>query len=189
MPLTEDEKWKAVVGCDSKYDGVFYYAVKTTGIVCRPSCKSKEPKLHNVHFFDNLEDAHAMGFRPCKRCRPELIKFNPINDLAKKAKHIYDTFYTDRETLPLEISKLSISQNYLINIFHLQYNMTPVEYVNKLRIEKAKELLYENRYNILNIALQCGFGSLSTFYELFKKQVGMTPKEYGKTNIKGDSKY
>ncbi|WML34540.1 Ada metal-binding domain-containing protein [Clostridium sp. OS1-26] len=182
MELIDEEKWRAVVDCDSKYDGIFYYGVKTTGIVCRPSCKSKEPKRNNVLFFDNIEDAYAIGLRPCKRCRPELIEFNPIADLAKKTKHIYDTYYADRGNLLLQISKLSISQNHLINIFREQYNMTPVEYVNKVRIEKAKELLTGSEYNILNIAFQCGFGSLSTFYEFFKKEVGFPPKEYRKIN-------
>lgn len=58
--------------------------------------------------------------------------------------------------------------------------MTPVEYINKLRIEKAVEYLANADMNILNIALLCGFGSLSNFYACFKKQMGLTPNEYRK---------
>lgn len=188
MALTEAEKWKAVISSDSAYDGVFYYGVKTTGILCRPSCKSKVPKRDNVMFFNSLEEACAYGLRPCKRCRPELIEFKPMLELLAKAKQIYDTNYSDSEKLSKEINKLGISQNHLIHLFREQYRLTPVGYVNKLRIEKAKELLLGNEHNILNIALQCGFGSLSTFYELFKKQVGATPRAYRKLKGTGDSK-
>lgn len=188
MVLTNEEKWRAVVDCDGIYDGVLYYGVKTTGIVCRPSCKSKVPKRDNVIFFNDIEDAYAKGLRCCKRCRPDQIEFNPMTDSAKKIKHIYDTYYTDRENLSLKISKLNISKNHLINLFRRQYNMTPVKYANKLRIEKSMELLYKNENNILTIALQCGFGSLSTFYKFFNKQVGLTPKQYIKTIGNGDIK-
>lgn len=182
MVLTEKEKWRAVTECDSSYDGIFYYGVKSTGIVCRPSCKSKEPKRKNVQFFDNMKHALTAGFRPCKRCRPELIEYNPAADLAKDIKNIYDNLYTDREMLSQEIGRLGVSSNHLIKIFRQQYSMTPVEYINKLRIKKARKLLAENKYNILDIAFSCGFGSLSNFYTFFKKQVGMTPKEYSNKN-------
>lgn len=178
--LAEEEKWNAVVQCNSNYDGVFFYGVKTTGIVCKPSCKSKEPKRNNVMFFDNIEDAYTYGLRPCKRCRPDLIKFNPMKDLIKKAKDIFDKYYANREELELEIKKLGISQNYLIQLFRKKYGLTPVKYLNQLRIEKSLDLLSNTSSNITDIALRSGFESLSTFYDFFKKQIGMTPKEYRK---------
>lgn len=182
MALTEDEKWKAVVHCDNSYDGMFLYGVKTTGIFCRPSCKSREPHRKNVEFFDQIEEAYVYGLRPCKRCRPDLIEFRPMLDLIEKAKGIIDTLFADRYKLAAEIKELGISQNHFIHLFRQQFHTTPVEYINKLRIEKATQLLWNTEMNILNIALLCGFGSLSTFYEFFKKQVGLTPKEYRKIN-------
>lgn len=178
MTLTSDEKWNAVVQCDSSYDRLFFYGVKTTGIFCRPSCKSKEPRRNNVEFFDAIEQAYAYGLRPCKRCRPDLTDFNPSLDLTERAKYIFDTYYDDRYKLAAEIKGLGISHNYLIHLFRKQFNITPVEYTNRLRIEKAAQMIKDSDATILSIALMCGFGSLSTFYELFKKQIGFTPKEY-----------
>ena len=70
MKLTDNEMWKAVTSCDAALDEQFFYAVKTTGIYCRPSCKSRAPLRENVLYFETGEDACHAGFRPCKRCRP-----------------------------------------------------------------------------------------------------------------------
>lgn len=180
MPLTDNEKWNAVLQCDETYDGKFFYGVKTTGIFCRPSCKSKAPLRKNAVFFDGIEEAYDYGLRPCKRCRPDLLHYKPMMELFEKAKNIYDTCFDDSNKMSSEIQKLNISQNHLIRLFRQQLHMTPVEYINKLRVGKAVQLLSNADTNILNIALSCGFGSLSTFYACFKKQVGLTPKEYRK---------
>lgn len=181
MALTNHEKWNAVVQCDQSYDGMFVYGVKTTGIFCRPSCKSKEPLRNNVEFFDEIEQAHAYGLRPCKRCRPDLIVFRPILELIETAKHIFDTCFDDSDKLSDKMKELGASQNYLSRLFRQQFNMTPTEYINKLRVEKAMQMLCNTNVKIVDIALLCGFGSLSNFYEFFKKHVGITPREYRKT--------
>lgn len=178
MALSEEGKWKAVITCNPVYDGAFFYGVKTTGIFCRPSCKSKNPRREHVAFFDTAEEARAWGLRPCKRCRPDLLEFRPQKELAEKLKQVYDSFYADQNRLEEEIGKLGISRNRLIQLFREQFGRTPVAYVNALRIRKSKELLSGTQDNILHIALQCGFGSLSTFYDLFKRSECMTPKEY-----------
>ncbi len=175
MVLTKEQKWDALVKCDKSYDGKFLYGVKTTGIFCRPSCKSKVPLRKNVEFFNNLEEAYAYGLRPCKRCRPDLFEYKPMLEVIKKAKNTYDTYYDDSYRLSLEVKQLNISQNHLIRLFHNEYGMTPTEYINKLRVDKAIELITDMDMNILNIATSCGFGSLSNFYACFKKQVGLTP--------------
>lgn len=186
MGLTDNEKWLAVVKCDNSYDGRFFYGVKTTGIFCRPSCKSKEPLRDNVEFFDGIEQAYAYGLRPCKRCRPDLIEYKPMQELTQKAKYIFDTCFDDPKKLSLELKNLGVSQNRLIKLFRQDFDMTPVEYINKLRVSKAKKLLKDSNEKILNTALLCGFGSLSSFYHVFKKQVGVTPGEY-KKKISEDS--
>jgi AraC family transcriptional regulator, regulatory protein of adaptative response / methylphosphotriester-DNA alkyltransferase methyltransferase len=183
MVLTENEKWEAVVKCDKSYDGQFFYGVKTTGIFCKPSCRSKTPLRGNCEFFSEIDKAYHRGLRPCKRCRPDLLDYNPANELLEKVKSVYDICFDDSANLVLEIKKLNISQNHLIRIFYAKFGKTPIEYINKMRIDKAKQLLLKNNDNILNIALLCGFGSISTFYECFKKQVGLTPNIYRKTYI------
>lgn len=178
MVLNNSEKWDAMVQCDNAYDNVFFYGVKTTGIFCRPSCKSKLPLQGNVMFFDKSADAVKYGLRPCKRCRPDLTQYKPMAESIEKAKLMMDTYYADRDVLALEMKQLGISQNYLTSLFRKQFGVSPVEYINKLRIEKSKELLHSTNINILHVALTCGCGSLSTFYEIFKKQVGVTPPKY-----------
>lgn len=183
MVLTDNGKWNAVLHCDETYDGEFYYGVKTTGIFCRPSCKSKTPLRNNVEFFDGIEKAYAYGLRPCKRCRPDLFEYKPMLEILEQAKNIYNTYFNDNAKLSLEIKRLNISQNHFIRLFNQHFNMTPVEYMNTLRIEKAVEYLSNTKMNILNIALLCGFGSLSRFYICFKKQIGLTPNEYRKAKM------
>lgn len=186
MVLKDEEKWQAVIDCDVSYDGSFFYGVRTTGIFCRPSCKSKNPKSENVAFFATADQAQESGLRPCKRCRPDLLAFQPKIEMAGEIKLVYDNFYTDRQQLEEEINKLGISPNRVIQLFHDQFGETPVNYLNVLRIKKAKVLLISTQLTILQIALQSGFGSLSTFYKLFKRLVGQSPKDYrsaaGKVN-------
>ncbi|QIB69311.1 methylphosphotriester-DNA--protein-cysteine methyltransferase family protein [Aminipila butyrica] len=176
--MTEEEKWKASLSCDAAYDGQFFYGVKTTGIFCRPSCKSKSPKRENVIFFDTAEQAQQHGLRPCKRCRPDLLEFQPQKENAEKIKLIYEQFYLDYNDLREELKKLGLSRNRITQLFQQQYGKTPVEYLNELRIDRAKQLLVSTPENILQIALQSGFESLSTFYIQFQKVVGVSPKAY-----------
>ena len=72
-PMTiEDPRWARVTARDRSADGKFWYAVATTGIYCRPSCPSRIPNPKNVTLHATLESARATGFRPCKRCRPDM---------------------------------------------------------------------------------------------------------------------
>jgi len=176
--LTEEEKWKAALECDASYDGRFYYGVKTTGIFCRPSCKSKSPKRENVEFFDTAEQARESGLRPCKRCRPDLLEFYPQRENAEKIKEVYDLYFSDHDRLKEELSKLGLSRNRILQLFQNQYEKTPAEYLNALRVASAKKLLADTSDNILPIALQSGFESLSAFYTQFRRVTGLSPNEY-----------
>jgi len=72
-PHPPDPRWQAVLRRDPQADGVFVYAVKTTGVYCRPSCPSRAAKRENVEFFETNEQAAQAGYRACKRCRPEAL--------------------------------------------------------------------------------------------------------------------
>lgn len=74
------EMWQAIVQNDSSYDDKFYYGVKTTRIFCRPSCKSRPPKIENVRIFQNVQQALSENFRPCKRCKPTGQRLQIIDD-------------------------------------------------------------------------------------------------------------
>lgn len=88
--------WQAVLHNDASYDGIFFYGVRTTGIYCRPSCKSKLPKRENVCFFTSSEQARKEGFRPCKRCHSDLIDYQPMRSL-KMSKQKLRNFTMNRQ--------------------------------------------------------------------------------------------
>ena len=69
--FSQESRWNAVLTRNRAAEGVFYYAVKTTGIVCRPTCPSRRPNRKNVEFFDTYHDAKEAGYRACKRCKPD----------------------------------------------------------------------------------------------------------------------
>ena len=75
--------YEALEQRNADYDGLFFYGVKSTGIFCRPSCPSKVPKRENVVFFKTAADAMQAGFRPCKRCRSDLLAYHPMEEIAK----------------------------------------------------------------------------------------------------------
>src|SRR5437899_642991 len=71
--LDDESRWQALVARERGADGVFYYAVRTTGIYCRPSCGARLARRQNVRFFTTCDEAERAGFRPCKRCRPKEV--------------------------------------------------------------------------------------------------------------------
>lgn len=186
-PMNEEEKWQASLACDAAYDGRFFYGVKTTGIFCRPSCKSKSPKRENVIFFDTAEQARHDGLRPCKRCRPDLLEFHPQKETAEQIKVTCQQYYSDHHRLKEGFKKLGLSRNRLSRLFQLQYEMTLAEYVNELRISRAKQLLSGTQDTILYIALQSGFESLSTFYTQFRRVAGISPKGFREAASRKDN--
>lgn len=82
--MTDRQRWQAVLDNDRRYDGAFFYGVASTGIFCRPSCPSRPPRRDRVRFFPTADAALAAGFRPCKRCRPDLTDFSPAKTLLRR---------------------------------------------------------------------------------------------------------
>ena len=168
--------WNAVMENDSTFDGKFFYAVESTGIYCKPSCPSKAPKRENVRFFATKEEAEAAGFRPCKRCRPDLLEYDPALEIAKDiAASIHQRFHDESFagfTFPLGISKKHGSE-----VFKKVYGKTMAQYTKEVRIQKACELLQEGM-SIVETASAVGYENLSGFYTQFKKVKAMTPSKY-----------
>lgn len=182
--MTQKEMWKAISENDASYDGIFFYAVKSTGIYCRPSCKSKIPRRENVCFFDTAEQAKDYGFRPCKRCRSDLLDYQPIKEIAEKAKRLLENSFHKRCELNKELHHLGISQRRMSEIFKDEYGVTLSEYVGNLRLAEAKQLLSDTNDEIIDIAYSVGFGGLSSFYRFFKSNTGLSPATYRKEHRK-----
>ena len=176
FPIKE-EMWTAIVECNSAYDGKFFYGVVTTGIFCRPSCKSKNPKKEHVRFFQSAEEALAAGFRPCKRCQPDQMLW-PDEELIKKAVSLLESGYSSSLTLQQLASLLHISPYHLHRTFKRLVGCTPNEYIRKIRLDQTATLLVKTDWPVSKIADQVGFKNIAWFSTLFQKQYGMSPAEY-----------
>ena len=186
MRLDSDEMWRAVVSCDGAYDGRFFYAVKTVGVYCRPSCKSRTPLRRNTLVFESAAAAEEAGFRPCKRCRPDLPEYAPSAELAGRVKALIDDCYAERARLTDEMRRLGVSYGHMAALFRECYGLSPTEYLAQTRMKRAKRLLAETDVPIIDIAFDAGFGSLSVFYGFFKKREGVTPGQYRRT-VRGEN--
>lgn len=182
--MTQDEMWRAVCENDAACDGLFFYAVESTGIFCRPSCKSKQPKRENVRFFDSAQQAHAAGFRPCKRCRSDLAEYQPMRDMARCARDLIDATFAAGCDCTAELRQLGLSRHRLAEIFVAVYGVTPAEYLAGLRLTKATQLLTDTNDPIVDVAYAAGFGGLSSFYRFFKGRTGLSPAAYRKEHQK-----
>ncbi|WP_257351810.1 bifunctional transcriptional activator/DNA repair enzyme AdaA [Pseudalkalibacillus decolorationis] len=180
--LSHDDMWKAIITCDSTYDGKFFYGVSTTGIFCRPSCKSKNPKYDNVSFFYNSNEAIHEGYRPCKRCQSDLNQetYHPAEEIVKNTKLFLEQNYKRNFKLDELSLIMGVSGFYLNRIFKDQTGLTPRIFLETLKIKCAKELLLKTSLSVTEICYQVGFKSLSNFYIVFKKNIGVTPNKFRK---------
>lgn len=184
MP-TESE-WQAIIGNEAAYDGTFWYAVRTTGIFCWPSCKSKPPHRDNASVFRSIGGALKAGYRPCKRCKPTGERLPDEEWVAAVTEYIHHR-YMD----PLPLQKLADaghgSPYHLHRTFKRVTGVTPSVYVQQFRIERAKELLSQGGDAVANIGYRVGMPNTPYFITLFKKETGCTPAQYRmKNSRKGD---
>ena len=170
--------WQAAICCDEKYDGKFFYGVKTVGVYCRPSCRSRTPLRRNVCFFMTEAEAGSAGFRPCKRCRPDLPDFSPSAELANKTQQLINEHFCEHELLDAALNALGISKNRINVVFKERFGVTVSEYIAGKKAERAKQLLNETDLPIIEVSAIVGFDSLSAFYSFFKRKTGKTPFDY-----------
>jgi len=122
----------------------------------------------------------AAGFRPCKRCRPELASYHPLQQLIEMACQILQE---DPGLDPTSLaSRLGLSPYHFQRQFKRITGRTPGEYLKELRLKRAKELLLTTSLEITEIAYAAGFNSLSSFYAVFRKMAGMAPGQYRNGN-------
>ncbi|SFL36201.1 AraC family transcriptional regulator, regulatory protein of adaptative response / methylphosphotriester-DNA alkyltransferase methyltransferase [Gracilibacillus orientalis] len=185
--LSIELMYKTLAKCDKRYDGMFIYAVKTTGIFCRPSCKSKTPNLENIYFFENAVDAKQLGFRPCKRCQPDLYVdiYDPQQEIVEEVFNFLLQHYQEKITLTTLAVKIGVSQYYLSRIFKEKLGVTPHQYLEIIRIHKAQNLLLNTVHNSTEICFQVGYNNFSSFYKQFRKICGCSPSQFRIKNERG----
>jgi AraC family transcriptional regulator of adaptative response/methylated-DNA-[protein]-cysteine methyltransferase len=186
IAIDADSRWRAVQTRDRIADGAFVYAVKSTGIYCRPSCASRKPRRAQVVFFPLPEEAERKGFRPCKRCRPNIA---PPGDpqtagVARVCAYIENILRDPNRaesgsalTLPSLAKRAGIGPHQLERAFQRLTGITPRQYVDAHRMRHLKSRLRKGD-DVTTALYEAGFGSSSRLYERAPKQLGMTPATY-----------
>lgn len=182
MPQIPEDYWKAIVECDPSFNDTFIYAVKTTKIFCKPSCRSREPKRENVLVFNNAYMAMDAGYRPCKRCKPDGANL-PAEEWIGQITSWIDGHYHEHLTLEGLADLFHGSPFHLQRMFKKAKGMTPAEYIQDLRLEKAAGMLLESGSTVTDISEAVGYSSTPYFTTLFKKKFGSTPAAYRKRKV------
>jgi AraC family transcriptional regulator, regulatory protein of adaptative response / methylated-DNA-[protein]-cysteine methyltransferase len=181
-PMQEDPRWTAVVQRDPKADGSFVYAVKTTGVYCRPSCASRPAKRQNVVFYRGPEAAEAAGYRACKRCRPNApIGQDPGLTRVRRACAMIERALEDGDSGAPALASLArgvgASPHHLLRLFKRHLGITPRDYADAKRLERVKRHLKDGD-GVAGALYAAGYGSSSRLYERADAQLGMTPATY-----------
>ena len=174
-----DWRWLAVETKNAEFDGAFYFAVRTTGIFCRPSCSSRPPKWENVSFFTTPHDAETAGFRACLRCKPKDKYFPGANvQLITNALQYLKSDEKETPTIEELSRHLNVSTGHLQKTFKLLLGLSPKEVLDMMRIENFKENVKET--DVTRSLYESGFGSSRSLYEKAGETLGMTPAVYKK---------
>ena len=172
-----EHRWQAVLRRDARLEDAFVFAVKTTGIYCRPSCPSRRPKRAHVTFYPTAAEASAAGFRPCRRCDPDGAGPEQRRlDTVREACRLIDASDTPPRLEDLATA-LGLSASHLHRLFKATLGTTPKEYAAARRIERLQDGLAAGR-PVAEAVYASGFGSGSRCYASSKSALGMSPSEY-----------
>jgi AraC family transcriptional regulator of adaptative response/methylated-DNA-[protein]-cysteine methyltransferase len=180
MELTSEIMYQAIVNKDPSFEGVFFTAVKTTGIFCRPICTARKPRFENVEFFTTTKECILKGYRPCKVCNP-LEKLNQTPELYRQLinelSHNPSLKFKDYDLKQRGIEPSQIRRWFLKN-----HGITFQAFQRMLRINSAFKKIQSGE-TITNTAYDSGFESLSGFGDSFKTIFGVSPKNGQAKNI------
>jgi AraC family transcriptional regulator of adaptative response/methylated-DNA-[protein]-cysteine methyltransferase len=176
-PQAVERFWQAMLHRDSRADGSFVFAVRSTNIYCRPSCPARRPLRRNTVFFRTAQDAETQGFRPCRRCRPK--NQDGATALVQQTAAAIAGFAEDSVRLGALARRLHASPAKLRRAFRRVTGLSPKEFEQALRLEKFKKLLREGA-TVTDALYACGYGSSSRLYEKTNAHLGMTPAAYRK---------
>jgi AraC family transcriptional regulator, regulatory protein of adaptative response / methylated-DNA-[protein]-cysteine methyltransferase len=175
--LTDDARWDGVLRKDSALDGQYLFAVKTTGIYCRPSCPSRTPKRVNVSFYETALAARADGFRACLRCAPDgLSKRQQQTQAILLACRAIETS-EERVSLSKLASQVGLSPHHFHRIFKEVTGVTPHDYYKARQIAQIGQSI-QSTGSVTEAIYDAGFSSSGRFYENTNAMLGMTPKAY-----------
>lgn len=179
---TDDACWNAVVSKDAAADGHFFYAVKTTGIYCRPTCSSRLPHRENVVFFKTCDAAQSGGFRACERCQPHI---GPLADRHVQAvRRACELIERSLEIPDLKMlaRNVGVSPYHFHRIFKRIAGLTPKAYAQGYRARQMRKKLI-NSTTVTEAIYEAGYNSNSRFYAEAESLLGMRPSRFKKGGI------
>ena len=172
------KQWQQVLERDTTADGQFFYAVKSTGIFCKPSCPSRRPTRKQVQFFPTTDAAQAAGYRACKRCEPERTapKADPqAGAIAAVTEYLRE--HAEERTKLADVAKATgVGRLTILRGFKRVLGVSPGQYAKEARLAKFKEKVREPKTRITDAIYEAGFGSSSRLYEKSNAALGMTPR-------------
>lgn len=177
QPVPFDQAWAAVVSRDRHSDGTFVFAVRTTGVYCRPSCPARRPRRVNVRFFPSPDAAERAGYRACKRCQPRSAAGAPGERAVARARAYIDAHLDEPITLDALAREVAMSPYHLQRVFKKQVGLSPKKYRDARRLERFKAHVRRGD-TVSRATFEAGFGSSSTLYAAADAGLGMTPAAY-----------
>ena len=172
MTLTNETMYKALLNKDSNFEGIFYVAVKTTGIFCRPTCTARKPKRENVEFFNTGKEALAHGYRPCKLCSP----MKKPGETPAYIKNLIDEIDKNPsgKIKDYNLRLKGIEPNKVRRWFKKNHGITFQSYQRMMRLNRAFNKIQRGE-KVTDTAFDSGYDSLSGFNESFKSVIGKAP--------------
>ncbi|MDN0200615.1 DNA-3-methyladenine glycosylase 2 family protein [Streptomyces sp. S.PNR 29] len=187
--MDEDTRYEAVRSRDARFDGVFFFAVETTGIYCRPSCPAVTPKRHNVRFYTTAAAAQGSGFRACRRCRPDAVpgsaEWNVRADVVGRAMRLIGDGVVDREGVAGLAARLGYSARQVQRQLTAELGAGPVALARAQRAHTARVLLQTTDLPVTQIAFASGFASVRQFNDTIRAVYAATPSELRAAAPKG----
>jgi AraC family transcriptional regulator, regulatory protein of adaptative response / methylated-DNA-[protein]-cysteine methyltransferase len=188
MLQQNDSRWQAVLARDANQDGLFVFAVSSTGVYCRPSCPSRRPRRENVTFFSEPDQAERAGYRACLRCRPRATGANHRMELVKAVCRYIEQHLDEPVTLGRLGKEFQQSPFHLQRIFKSVLGISPRAYADSCRVTQLKRNLQAG-HNVTRAMYEAGYSSSSRLYERTASQLGMTPDRYRRGAIAAPIRY
>ena len=171
--LDRESCYRAVKSRDRRFDGVFYTAVRTTGIYCRPSCPARTPALANVTFHPSAAAAQAAGYRACKRCLPDATPGSPdwdvAADAAGRAMRLVGDGVVDREGVTGLAAHLGYTPRHLTRLLTAELGAGPLALARAKRAQTARVLIETTELTYADIAFAAGFSSVRQFNDTIRE--------------------
>jgi AraC family transcriptional regulator of adaptative response / DNA-3-methyladenine glycosylase II len=181
MNIDFESRYRAVSARDRRFDGMFVIAVTSTGIYCRPSCPAMTPKRSNVRFFTTSAGAQSAGFRPCKRCRPDVTPGSPVwnvrADLGARAMRMIADGVVDRQGVGGLARLLHVSERHLHRVLVAEVGASPQALARANRAQTARVLIETTGMTFSEVAFAAGFTSIRQFNDVIKDVFRSTPSE------------